>query len=233
MTNAVKPIPPSNAQFGLRNLLWLTGLIGLVCAALAPIFRQFNAAQESRALQLGAFVGAAIFLTVLYLAVRRHRVEIQSGPLVWRTTHQFRAELVIWLGLLVPLTFVWIVLVPFLDNPLLMPRPGRHTYFLFGGEAFLFASAVLLAHHFVFFWWWRMDRMTVEIRDHGVVLSGLRFVLWQDVLGFRWDVRTPDFLKLKLRQGTFKLRVPPEDRDTLDRLLRERLADSAIPTACS
>ena len=68
------------------------------------------------------------------------------------------------------------------------------------------------------------EKLEFEIREHGLIVGGLRFVHWEDVSRFSWGA-TPHLLCLYFKaRNVMNIWMDPPTVPEVDRLLREHLS---------
>lgn len=71
----------------------------------------------------------------------------------------------------------------------------------------------------------------VDLREHGIVF-GMYFCPWDRVMSYRWDKTCPDRLLIGYRgYGYLPCRIATQQRDDIDRILREHIARPLEPVS--
>lgn len=227
MENSQQPIEPQSLiRFSALSILAFTMMVGILLAVLIP-FVQARPAETQAVIYRTLVISAAIaFLAFTGICVYRRMIELKAGPL------QMRATTIGWdkWGFVSILGPIMIVITALSLNIAVkaaeLARDVEQVAQLGIDWIVLLALAIpicFLAYLFVALWW-NVSPFSLEMRKHGLVTGGLRFIPWSAIKGLSWN---PSTLKnvsiLKVETQTQRVTfVRSSEKQTIDKLLRDQ-----------
>jgi hypothetical protein len=183
--------PKTLLQISLRSVLAAISVLCVLLAVLAPLVRA-QPPDLRRPLLWVILISAAVAVVgLVYLCLRRWRVEMLGGELLLRP--KFPRP---WLEYVLNI-FIVLVTAGFLAGFSIVMLPDIINLARWGQESVLprmfFIVPIIaltpqmlcLVYGFTMLWW-RVSLLTLEIRENGIGMGGLRFIPWRTVTGYHW-----------------------------------------------
>lgn len=220
--NDVADATPIMMQFSTRDMLTITGLLSLMIALLAPLFRhlpaeaQWNVAKQ--VLFLSLFVGGILVFTVM----KRRKVEALLGAPVRRFSKRSSRWFNYALGCLLLLTLMLSIGLSALSDP-----TGQRASIVYAPQWFWFVYAMgtFWVRRVVF----QIDKSALEVCPRGLLYGGFESIPWDSITRYSWS--SPSLNDSSCRQLNLfltkrivvDLPVPSEWVYDLDNILRSNL----------
>lgn len=186
--------PKTVLQLSLRSILAAVTVLSVLLAAFAPLLRAQPPAFR-RHLLWGVLIVTALALAGLAILCRRRwRIETRGGKLLlrpkglnlWIEYLPCTLMVVVFGSLLV---FACVLTIPIVKNMSRLDQvPGLPAIGLVMLVMFISAFAPLMLGlvYAITLFWWQVTPMTLEIRENGVGIGGLRFFPWSAITSCQW-----------------------------------------------
>ncbi|REK19537.1 MAG: hypothetical protein DWQ37_00250 [Planctomycetota bacterium] len=201
-------------QWQLRHLFGLLTIAAALLAMVAPLLRRLEPERQvEAALKILVAAGAAGGI-VVFLAIRRQKLEQQGGPMIARFE---RRSSRIWSGLIVcvlVVSYAASVVVDELDA----------AFSPISGSPWLLYLAVNYA---VVRFWWRIDPLSIEAREGGLILGSVFFRPWEEISRYTFSGSPPRQLNLFVTSPlpmVMNIKVDTSGVERLDEILAQHVA---------
>ncbi len=230
--------PKTVLQFSLRSVLGMTAILSVLLAVFVPLIQA-----QPPALRRYLVWGILIYATLagvgfVVLCLRRRRIETRGGGLLFRPE-----RLPLWLEYL-PSAIIAVVCAGFLVGGCVfmlsllkeglrmeqeLRRPvGLGIEFIFACMGIHWVVPMLGLVYVTTLSWWRFGMTTLEIRENGVGVGGVRFFPWSAIDRCQWkNGKHAAVLTIVRRTRFFALprkcmaMIPFDARESIERLLDE------------
>ncbi len=181
--------PKTLLQASLRSVLAAISVLCVLLAILAPLVRAQPPDLRRPLLWMILISAAVAVVGLVYLCVKRWRVEVLGGKLLLRP--KFPRP---WMECVLNI-FIVLVTAGFLAGFVIVMLPAIIKLAHLGQEPVLprmffivpiiaFTPQMLCLVYGFTMLWWRVSLLTLEIRENGIGTGGLRFIPWRTVTGY-------------------------------------------------
>ena len=220
--------PTTVLQFSMRSILAGVAVLSVGLAVLVP-FVHAQPPAFRRNLVWGVFISIALaVIGSLFLCLRRWRIETRGGTLLLRPTRlnpwldylPCVIMVVIFAGILVG---ACVIFMPAMKEMSRLEQGLGWTAFGLATSLSVFAPPMLALVYAITLSWWQVTPMTLEIRENGIGIGGLRFFLWSAITGCQWtDGKHAAILTLWCHSRKNVAMMPLDAREPVQRLLEAK-----------
>jgi hypothetical protein len=220
--------PRTVLQFSLRSILAAATILSVLLAVFVPLLRAQPPTFRGHLLW-GILISTALAVVGLgVLCRRRWRIEIRGGRLLLRPK-----RLNLWIEYL-PCALMVVIFGGFLVGACVMAIPTIKNmsrldqvpglppmgFVMLVMFISAFAPLMLGLVYAITLSWWQVTPMTLEIRENGVGIGGLRFLPWSAITGCQWmDGKHAAILTLWCHSRKYVVVMPLNTRESVQRLL--------------
>lgn len=220
--------PGTVLQFGTRSFLIVVVVLSVGLAVVVPFIRSQPSA-FARNLVWGAVISTAVTLTgLLILCLRRWWVESRGGPILLRPKRlnpslEYLPIIIMVVVFSCILVAAGVSLMPNMKEMSQLNQEFGWNVFSVFASVSVFAPVMLALMYSITLFWWQVSPMTLEIREKGVCIGGLRFCQWNAITGCQWS-EGKQVAILTLRSGSRKIvaLLPVDAREAVQELFEGR-----------
>jgi hypothetical protein len=221
--------PQSNTviQFSIRSFFIMAVVLSAALSIAVPLIRSQPSA-FGRNLMWGAVISMGLaVIGLLLLCLRRWWIERRGGTIrlrpqglnPWLEFLPMIIMLVVFSSILVA---AGVMLLPTMKEMSRQENDMRWTIFTIIASLSACTPAILAVVYSITLCWWRVSPMTLEIRENGIGIGGLRFFQWSVITGCQWsEGKHVAILSLWCHSRKYVALVPSDARESVQRLLED------------
>lgn len=204
----------AESRLRLKHLLLAVAAAGVLFAIVGAVNQQ--ASTRGRLWAMGQSV-AFVFLvlaSVGFVFHQRQRAQLHAGKLLGRFARGHRRA-ANWLVVVLFLAFVAVEAT----MKWLSAKPGEIVTVL-PSPVYIW----LFTNYLVLRLWWKIDPLTLEVFEGGLIQGGWQFCPWSSIQRYTWSGKQQNQLNLYLKQRVVgSIKMEQAGRDELDHLLAQHV----------
>jgi hypothetical protein len=221
-------LPKSVLQFSVRSFFIVVVVLSVGLAVFVPHVRAQPPAIGRILTWVGGLCSGLAVVFLLILCLSRRSIGNRGGNILLRPK-RLKAWLHYLPGAIFPIVLVGVNLGAYaMFSPTWTGIYGAlaapiWTVFVIGTLLSVTAPVAMGLMYSVTLFWWRVNPMTLEIRESGVIIGGLKFLPWNTITDCHWlDGKHATILTLWGHSRKSVAMMPFESRESAQRLLETK-----------